>query len=90
MARLAGVPAQVVERAKQILAQLENQALDSQGGARIAKRRRAGDLQLSLFAPQPHPLVEALTQLDLDGTTPLAALEWLARWKQQLPPGEGR
>ncbi len=31
VARLAGVPGGVVERAKQILAQLENQALDSQG-----------------------------------------------------------
>ncbi len=91
VARLAGVPAGVIERAKQILAQLENQALDSQGGAKIARPRRvgrSGDLQLSLFAPAHHPLVDALGELDLNATTPLAALEWLARWKEKLPgPG---
>ena len=76
VARLAGVPGGVIERAKQILSQLENQALDSQGGAKIAKPRRvgrAGDLQLSLFAPADHPVLDALRTLDLNATTPLEA-----------------
>jgi DNA mismatch repair protein MutS len=81
----------VVERAKQILAQLENQALDSEGRAKIAKRRRAGragDLQLSLFAPADPPVVEALRGLDLNATTPLEALAWLERWQTELAPRE--
>jgi DNA mismatch repair protein MutS len=87
VARLAGVPTAVIERAKQILAQLENQALDAEGQAKIAKPRRAGrrgDLQLSLFGPVAHPLVDALRGLDLNGTTPLDALRWLERWKGDL------
>ena len=86
VARLAGVPAAVVERAKQILAQLENQGLDSAGQARLSlagKRKRVGDLQLSLFAPPEHPILDALRALDLNETTPLKALELLAALKEQ-------
>ncbi|MCR4412954.1 MAG: DNA mismatch repair protein MutS, partial [Thermoguttaceae bacterium] len=39
VARLAGVPREVVERAKDILAQLEEEHLDAQGRAKIARRR---------------------------------------------------
>ncbi len=97
VARLAGVPGGVIERAKQILAQLENQALDSHGGAKIARPSgagpgavtRSGDLQLSLFAPETHPLLDALCELDLNATTPLEALRWLERWKEKLPGASG-
>ena len=89
VARLAGVPVGVIERAKQILSQLGKiRALDSQGGAKIAKPRRVGrtgDLQLSLFAPAHHPVVDAMRELDLNATTPLEALRWLEQWKEKLP-----
>jgi DNA mismatch repair protein MutS len=87
VARLAGVPLQVVERAKQILAQLENEQLDGQGQsklARKAKRIKTADLQLTLFAAEEHPLVGELRELNLDETTPLAALERLQAWQSRL------
>lgn len=90
VARLAGVPKSVNERAKQILAQLESEHLDPEGRAKIAskaKKKRSGDLQLTLFAPEDHPLVEKLRQLDVDSLTPLAALQLLAEWKQSLSTG---
>ena len=77
VARLAGVPREVVERAKQILAQLEDEHLDAEGRAKIARRGRklrTADLQLTLFAAEEHPLVAELRELDLDETTPRAAL----------------
>ncbi len=80
VARLAGAPSSVVERAKQILAQLENQSIDGQGHAKLARRgrsRRAGDLQLTLFGHDDHPVVEELKRLDIDGLTPESALAWL-------------
>ena len=40
VARLAGVPRDVVERAKEILAQLEDEHLDADGRAKLARRRR--------------------------------------------------
>ena len=38
--------------------------------ARRGKSRRVGDLQLTLFAAEPHPLIEKLRTLDLDTSRP--------------------
>jgi DNA mismatch repair protein MutS len=76
VARLAGVPREVNERAKQILAQLEQEHLNGDEQPKIGRRgdgRRAGDLQLTLFAPYEHPLLDRFRTIDLNGTTPLAA-----------------
>ncbi len=58
VARLAGVPREVNERAKDILAKLEQQHVGENGRPKIARRsstRRIGDLQLTLFAAEEHP-----------------------------------
>jgi DNA mismatch repair protein MutS len=87
VARLAGVPREVNERAKQILAQLEQEHLNGDGKPKIAsrgKRRGAGDLQLTLFAPYEHPVIERLRGMDLNGCTPMAALALLQEWQREL------
>ncbi|HWA98253.1 MAG TPA: DNA mismatch repair protein MutS [Pirellulales bacterium] len=86
VARLAGVPSGVVERAKQILAQLEHDHLDPRGRPKWARGRigRAADLQLSLFAEPEHPVLEKLRELDVDQLTPMAALALLNRWREEL------
>ncbi len=86
VARLAGVPGEVVERAKQILAQLENEQLASTSRAKSARGRKikTADLQLTLFAPEEHPLVRELSILDLNDMTPMAALRWLEEHKAKL------
>jgi DNA mismatch repair protein MutS len=65
VARLAGVPREVVERSKEILAQLEDEHLDAEGQAKIACPRPSGKkpatkthLQLTLFGPaKPDELI---------------------------------
>ncbi|HUT93179.1 MAG TPA: DNA mismatch repair protein MutS [Thermoguttaceae bacterium] len=87
VARLAGVPRPVVERSKDILAQLEDEHLDGEGRAKIARRperRRAGDIQLTLFSPADHPLLDDVRNVDLDQTTPLEALQLVKRWQESL------
>jgi DNA mismatch repair protein MutS len=87
VARLAGIPREVLERAKEILAQLENEHLDAQGHAKIARRpntRRDGQLQLTLFGPMEHPLLDEIRQLDLNATAPLEALRLIEQWQQRL------
>jgi DNA mismatch repair protein MutS len=87
VARLAGVPREVNSRAVEILARLEDEHLDGDGRPKIAvrgKRRRAGELQLTLFSPPEHPLVGEIRQADLDQLTPLAALEMLHAWQKAL------
>ncbi len=79
VARLAGVPREVLERSKQILSRLEQDHQDSNGRSRLAKKKslRAGDLQLTLFAVDDHPAVEKLRTIDPNGLTPLDALNLL-------------
>jgi DNA mismatch repair protein MutS len=91
VARLAGVPGAVIERAKQILAQLENEQLESTGratAARGGRRMKTADLQLSLFAAEEHPLIDALRKLELNQTTPLDALRWLEEQQARLAAGK--
>jgi DNA mismatch repair protein MutS len=88
VARLAGVPAHVVARAKAVLTRLEAQR-EATGG--IA----AGLGELPLFAnltpAQPEPaspqqqLADRLRAADLDALTPREALDLLYEWKRALP-----
>jgi len=87
VARLAGVPKTVNERAKQILARLEEEHLGENGRPKIAvpgKRSRRGDLQLTLFAPPEHPVVDQLRRIDLNTLTPLEALKRLSEMQAEV------
>jgi len=84
VARLAGVPRGVNERAKEILSQLEDEHLDPQGRPRIARREDRKELQLTLFGPAEHPLLDEIREVDINATTPLEALRLIGSWKQQL------
>jgi DNA mismatch repair protein MutS len=81
VAALAGVPAAVIERARERLRALEEDAAERPQ----AETGSAGPTQLSLFAPPaPHPAVSALEALEPDELTPRSALEALYRLKQLL------
>ncbi len=81
VAQLAGVPKPVIERARQHLAQLEQQSLNQQSQApRLASK---APLQSDLFASAAHPMVEILRTLKPDELTPLQALELLYKWKSE-------
>ena len=86
MARLAGGPAQVIERARTILSTLEEDHLDAEGRPKVPARRtgQRNEAQLSLFAAEKHPLLDEIKQLDLDQMTPLAALEKLHQMREGL------
>ncbi|HET9982486.1 MAG TPA: DNA mismatch repair protein MutS [Longimicrobiales bacterium] len=84
--RLAGLPADVVARAREILRELEG--AHSGGGAGLGhhgagapERTRE---QLSLFAPPEHPVVDRLRRLAVDSLTPLQALNVLAELQAVL------
>jgi DNA mismatch repair protein MutS len=79
VARLAGLPRSVITRAKALLSQLEVGDLLGRG-----EPKREGPTQLGLFSPLPHPVIEELTKLNLEGMTPLQALTLLAEWQTRL------
>jgi DNA mismatch repair protein MutS len=81
--RLAGLPAAVIGRARQVLALLEGEhlaaGLNAPGIERgRAVRTEASPAQLGLFVAGPHPLVERVASLDVNTMTPVQALTMLA------------
>ena len=83
VARLAGVPATVLDRAREILAFLEKQHGPDPGSPAgpVRKVKTGRALQGSLFAALPEPLLEELRQIDLGGLAPDQALELIKKLK---------
>ncbi len=89
VARLAGLPGAVIDRAGEILANLEAQEYDpSTGKPRLARGSSAPDTgepaQLTLFAPPEQVVASLLRDVDVNQLTPLAALNLLHSLKSRL------
>ena len=82
VARLAGVPAGVIQRAQEILRNLERGERDEAGSPRLAARGEGGGPgQLGLFAPASavsRAIVDTLRTVDPLTLTPIEALAKLA------------
>jgi len=86
VARLAGLPGEVITRAGEILTQLEADELDSSGHPKLRAKDASGreERQPDLFIPRTSVLDERLRSLDINTMTPVEALNKLAEWKKQL------
>ena len=94
VARLAGIPNEVLERAEQILETLEqtgHQEFVQTPEKPVAPSRPKQ--QRNLFGDEPAPvtsdprlqdLMHELQNLSLDATTPIQALNWLYKWQKKL------
>ncbi|MDD5434892.1 MAG: DNA mismatch repair protein MutS [Nitrospira sp.] len=93
VARLAGLPHEVITRAKEVLYNLENEELDSTGSPRLAHTNNMEDkkpvLQIDLFnreyrrESEPHPVLEEIKGLDIMNMTPLQAFAKLEELKRK-------
>jgi len=95
VARLAGVPLAVVERAREILTNLERDQFGRNGQPRRGRRKGGAApprAQRSLFSlldePQPDhsaaEVLEGLMEQDFDQLTPMEALNLLQEWQKKL------
>jgi DNA mismatch repair protein MutS len=78
VARLAGLPAEVVARARAVLAEVES----GSAGPRETPRKDAD--QLSLFPEPEGPAIAAIRAVDLDRLTPIDALVFLRELKSKI------
>jgi DNA mismatch repair protein MutS len=84
VARLAGLPAPVVERAKEILRNLEGSELDAAGRPRLAGGAAVeGPAQLMLFGTLDRELRERLKAVDVTVLTPVEALNLLHQMAEE-------
>jgi DNA mismatch repair protein MutS len=87
VARLAGIPGEVISRSKEILRNLETGELNEAGMPRLAARdgRAAADNgQLSLLGADMDPVHDELKSIDVDRITPIEALTALHKMKELL------
>ncbi len=87
VARLAGLPAQVIDRAGEILANLEAHEYDPSGKPRLARGSapETGEpSQLALFTPPEQMVAALLREVDIDRLTPISALNLLHSLKSRL------
>ena len=79
VAKIAGLPVDLLERADSILTHLESQ--DKQ----VISRQKATAEQISLFeAPQSSPVLEELRNLDIYNMTPLEVMAAVSEMKKKL------
>jgi DNA mismatch repair protein MutS len=74
VARLAGLPASVVARARALLAEFERERRPDTSDA----------VQLGLFTPLENPFAAELAALDLAHLTPIEALNLLVKWQERV------
>ncbi len=83
VAQLAGIPRPVIHRAEEILEELEHKE-DAK-----ARRKAMRDMtmpaawQMTLFASEPHPLIEEIKNLAIDELTPIEAISKLYELQQK-------
>lgn len=76
VAKLAGLPPAVTQRAEQILDTLE------------IKNPKPVPLQLCLFGDEEDPVIDAIKSVDINSLTPLEALNLIHEWQQMLGPSD--
>ncbi len=76
--QLAGLPKMVVQRASEILKQLENTS-----GQAINLQEVTSPLQLQLF-PENNPILKSLEEIDINTISPIEAINLLYEWKKKF------
>ena len=88
VARMAGLPPKVIERAREILARHEqserNLSEHLAASSEEGEGKSSGPVQLTIFTPLNHEVIQALEDADLDNLKPLDALNLLAQLKKQI------
>jgi DNA mismatch repair protein MutS len=86
VARLAGIPSPVIQRAKKILYDIENDEYGLRGSFALPEDIKASEkkhVQLHLFSRPDHFIIEKLQELDISKMTPLDALNYLSELQEK-------
>jgi len=83
VAKLAGVPREVLERAKEILLKLEGEELSYKNVPRPEGFTKEKSYQLSIFSARDNQIAQELKKIDINKLTPLEALNKLEELKKK-------
>lgn len=82
VAKLAGLPNEVITRAREVLAEHESAERELTG--HLSPGSDPPPAQLTIFTPLSQPVLEKLREVDLNRLTPLEALNLLAELKKEI------
>jgi DNA mismatch repair protein MutS len=82
VAKLAGLPHEVIVRAREVLA--EHESAERQLMGHLSPGATPQAAQLTIFTPLSQPVLDKLREVDLNSLTPLEALNLLAQLKKQV------
>jgi DNA mismatch repair protein MutS len=82
VAKLAGLPHEVVVRAREVLA--EHEFAEAQATAHLSPGSSPPATQLTIFTPLSQPVLDRLREVDLNRLTPLEAMNLLAELKKEI------
>jgi DNA mismatch repair protein MutS len=82
VAKLAGLPNEVVERAREVL--MQHEFAEQQATMHLSPGATPPAAQLTIFTPLSQPVLEKLRDVDLNRLTPLEALNLLAELKKEI------
>ncbi|MFY9743296.1 MAG: DNA mismatch repair protein MutS [Candidatus Sulfotelmatobacter sp.] len=82
VAKLAGLPNEVITRAREVLA--EHESAERALTNHLSPGAEPAPAQLTIFTPLSQPVLEKLRETDLNRITPLEALNLLAELKKEI------
>jgi len=82
VAKLAGLPNEVIKRAREVLA--EHESVEHVATGHLSPGAQPPPAQLTIFTPLSQPVLEKLREVDLNRLTPLEALNLLSDLKKEI------
>ena len=86
VAKLAGLPPDVIARAREVLHEHEN--AEEQASAHLSpgseREYQASSVQLTMFTPLTQKILDRLKEADLNNLTPIEAMNLLNELKRQI------
>ncbi len=84
VAKLAGIPKPILERSKEILAELETTFQKEAAGSHLAKHKTKAPDADTLFVKKHKPVLDKLVSVDINKLTPIEAINLLNQIKEQM------
>ena len=82
VAKLAGLPNEVISRAREVL--VEHESVERLATGHLSPGSELPATQLTIFTPLSQPVLEKIREVDLNRLTPLEALNLLAELKKEI------
>jgi len=84
VAKLAGLPTEVIRRAREVLTEHESAEQSAVTHLASGEAARAAPMQLTIFTPLSQKIVDRIKETDLNAISPLEALNLLHALKRQI------